>query len=90
MTKLPTMDENNPDWIAFMKADKLAGEILIGILPDITGGATHYIADGTHTYWRGDMTVIGIMYGHVFFKEKPRRLRKKNRKAKKIAHKHHK
>jgi spore germination cell wall hydrolase CwlJ-like protein len=82
MEKLPEMNENNPDWIAFMKADKLASEILAGIDPDNTGGATFYVASYMVPYWRDDMLIVGEMFGHIFFKEKPRRLRKKHRKAK--------
>jgi spore germination cell wall hydrolase CwlJ-like protein len=83
MTKLPTMDENNPDWIAFMKADKIAGEILAGISKDMTGGATFYFAESMrpYPYWINDMTIIGVMFGHMFCKEKTRKQRKRQRKA---------
>lgn len=71
MFKLPTMDDTNPDWIAFMKADELAGRILAGVDKDNTGGATYYVAEGWHMYWRDDMIPVGVMFGHEFFKPKP-------------------
>lgn len=71
MEDLPKMDEHNPDWVAFVKADRLAGRILSGIDPDNTGGAIFYHAEGMIPYWRKDMIPVGVMFGHIFYKEKP-------------------
>jgi N-acetylmuramoyl-L-alanine amidase len=73
MEKLPHLGENNPDWIAFLKADKLAGQILAGIDKDNTAGATFYHAEYMIPYWRDDMIPVGVMFGHIFYKPKSRR-----------------
>jgi spore germination cell wall hydrolase CwlJ-like protein len=72
MKKLPEMDETNPDWLAFLKADKLAGAILSGSDKDNTGGATFYHAEYMVAYWVPDMDPVGVMFGHIFYKRKKR------------------
>lgn len=73
MQKLPDMKETNPDWIAFLKADKLAGQILAGVDKDNTAGATFYCASYMIPYWAGDMEIVGVMFGHTFYKPKKRK-----------------
>lgn len=70
MTCLGDLDHDHPDWQAWVIAVKLAGKLLMGIDPDNTGGATFYVAEGLTPYWHNDMIVVGVMYGHCFYKEK--------------------
>jgi spore germination cell wall hydrolase CwlJ-like protein len=71
MAKLPDMKETNPDWVAFLKADKLAGQILAGIDKDNTAGATYYCASYMIPWWAADMKIVGVMFGHTFYKPNP-------------------
>lgn len=73
MERLPQMDESNPDWIAFLKADRLAGQILSGADKDNTAGATFYHAEYMIPYWIDDMEPVGVMFGHIFYKPKKRK-----------------
>lgn len=84
MLKLPLMNPSNPDWLAFVEADKLAGKIIAGLDPDNTVGATFYFAEWCKPYWIDDMTIVGVMFGHIFCKEKKRVQRR--RKIKKARH----
>lgn len=70
MSCLGDLDHDHPDWQAWIIAVKLAGKLLMGIDPDNTGGATFYVAEGLTPYWHNDMIVVGVMYGHCFYKEK--------------------
>ena len=81
MLKLPTMDDINPDWVAWVLADQIAAKLLVGAIKDMTAGATFYAAEGLVPYWRNDMKVVGVMFGHIFYKPKPHVRRKR--------HKHH-
>lgn len=73
MEQLPNMSETNPDWIAFLKADQIAGKILAGVFKDTTGGSTFYCASYMIPYWAKDMTIVGVMFGHTFYKPKKRK-----------------
>lgn len=75
MACLGDLDHDHPDWQAWIAAVKLAGKLLMGIDPDNTGGATFYVAEGITPYWRNDMILIGVMYGHEFFKERKHTLK---------------
>ena len=79
-----TMEHTDPDWIAFVTADKLAARILSGADKDNTGGATFYFnADIVSPYWLKDMEVVGVMFGHTFCKQKkPHHTTKKHHETK--------
>ncbi len=67
MIALPDSDPQKQQWYAIRK---LAADIYAGRDKDNTGGATYYATTAITPYWRNDMTVVGIMYDHVFFRPK--------------------
>lgn len=52
----------------FDVAYELAQKALDGDLPDITGGATHYHAEGWTPDWRDPKKVVAVIGKHVFYK----------------------
>jgi hypothetical protein len=49
-----------------------AHDVAYGWIPNNIGGATHYATVSIKPYWRYDMTVVGQIGVHVFFREKNR------------------
>ena len=72
MEDLPAMDDKNPDWIAWVIADRVAAKLLVGAIKDNTFGATYYCTENLRPYWQDDMTLVGVMFGHKFFIPKKR------------------
>lgn len=77
------MDSNRREFMAMMrKAEgtpekKLwhsiqaeAHDVAYGRIPNNIGSATHYATVSIKPYWRYDMTVVGQIGAHVFFREK--------------------
>lgn len=57
----------NGNWI-FDRAYDLAGAVLIGNLPDSTGGATHYHNQSVNPSWATGAIQTARIGGHSFFK----------------------
>lgn len=72
MKELAHLDSENPDWQAWVTADKLAAKMLAGLDQDNTCGSTYYCASYMQPYWHDDMIVTGVMFGHTFYKPKPK------------------
>lgn len=65
-----TKPESDPDKIAWRQIQKLSVSVGSGLDPDNTGGATFYATASITPYWRYDMTVVGQVGDHVFFRPK--------------------
>lgn len=63
--KLQVVDEKD---LYFSTAMRIARRALIGVLPDMTKGATHYHADGVLPFWaRGETPSVKIG-NHIFYR----------------------
>ena len=51
----------------FKQAFDLAFRAVMGTLPDITNGATHYLVAGTPAMWRDDTKIVERLGDHVFY-----------------------
>lgn len=72
-TKIKAINHLDPDGISYRRweqALELAYRIIDGVDKDNTVGATFYHTTTIKPYWRKDMKVVGIMYGHIFYKPK--------------------
>lgn len=49
-------------------ARRIAENVINGVLPDITGGATHYHNKNITPYWAASMTKTAEIGNHVFYK----------------------
>lgn len=47
----------------------LARQIIDGVVPDITGGATHYHAKSVKPYWADSMIKTAVIGNHIFYRE---------------------
>lgn len=69
MRHVHELPAKNIDRIRWEQAKILAKDILSGKDKDITSGATHYHAGYVSPFWLKKMKLIGVMYGHIFYKE---------------------
>ena len=53
----------------FATARRIAQRGLLGFLPDITEGATHYHTAGISPYWTRKMNVSAMIGNHIFYRE---------------------
>tara|TARA_Y100001001_G_scaffold135791_1_gene136908 strand:- start:551 stop:1066 length:516 start_codon:yes stop_codon:yes gene_type:complete len=65
--KLLSVSEDNP---YFATALRIARRALLGVLSDITKGATHYHTQSVKPYWMRYMDVMAHINNHIFYKEK--------------------
>lgn len=47
----------------------IARQVISGMLPDITGGATHYHAKGIRPSWASSMKKTATIGNHIFYRE---------------------
>lgn len=53
----------------FANAKNISKQAYLGLLPDITGGATNYHAAGIRPAWAASMTKTAVIGNHIFYKE---------------------
>jgi spore germination cell wall hydrolase CwlJ-like protein len=70
MRHIAELPKGHPDLVAWEATEKLAEAILSGRDPDNTSGATYYHTEAVKPFWRTDMKVVGVMFGHIFYKPK--------------------
>lgn len=62
--KLQTVDDKD---LYFATAQRIARRAVAGVLPDITGGATHYHAADSAPYWARGKRPAAIIRHHKFY-----------------------
>jgi spore germination cell wall hydrolase CwlJ-like protein len=55
------------DMVAWAKSVLLANEVLIGNVPDVTNGATHYHARYVKPYWSAQLDKTVTYGSHIFY-----------------------
>lgn len=65
LPKVKNVDEND---IHFTTALRLSRRALIGVLPDLTNGATHYHERSINPYWARGRTPCAVIGRHVFYR----------------------
>ncbi len=65
LPKLKSVDESD---IHFATALRLSRRALIGVLADITNGATHYHERSINPYWASGRTPCAVIGRHVFYR----------------------
>lgn len=61
--------ETYADRKAWKLSKQIALDILMGNLKDMTNGATHYHTKSVHPIWRHNLTEIGVIGSHIFYKK---------------------
>lgn len=56
------------DTVAWARAVLVANDVMMGYIPDITEGATHYHARYVNPYWADSFTETVEIGSHIFYK----------------------
>jgi spore germination cell wall hydrolase CwlJ-like protein len=56
------------DTVAWARAVLVANDVMMGYIPDITEGATHYHARYVNPYWADSFTETVVIGSHIFYK----------------------
>lgn len=52
---------------SFKTALEIAAKAVAGVLPDITGGASHYHTTAINPYWADSLRPLGVIGAHKFY-----------------------
>ena len=63
--KLLAISADSPE---FVTATRIARRAVLNLLPDPTGGATHYHAAGSSPYWVGNEKPVAVVGRHIFYR----------------------